>query len=264
MPRILWATTFSADLYEISGRQMIESFVASGTPHRLVAYVEGVAPDPLPKVEFRDLAGNAFLSRFLEKNHDIIPQDLGGSVPVGHECKCAGGPFDVHSKRHKLPCVGYWFCRNSFRWLRKVLSAKLAADSHPDFDIMIWVDSDVVFKKKIMPEIVSGWFPKRAGCTYLKSRRTAIETGIVCYHLRNGGRTIIDNLVKRYGSGTFRRDYRWDDCVQLEKAIKATPKIVTVDLAKNVGPNNTVVQFSPLGTYLAHNKGAHRRAGALK
>lgn len=32
MPKVLWATTFSADLWECSGRLLVESFQATRTP----------------------------------------------------------------------------------------------------------------------------------------------------------------------------------------------------------------------------------------
>jgi hypothetical protein len=50
--------------------------------------------------------------------------------------------------------------------------------------------------------------------------------------------------------------------VQLEKAI-SNSSVKAVDLAANVGENSTVIQFSPLGEYLGHDKGLHRRKRVL-
>lgn len=261
--KILWATTFSADLWESSGKMLLDSFVATQTPGTLVAYVEGMDVPETPNVQHYRLDDNPILKTFLERNNDIIPDTLGGSVPAPY-CRCRKGPFDVHSAKHRMPCVGYWFCKNASRWMRKPLAAKLASDRHGDnFDIMMWVDADATFLKRIPPETVASWFRNRYACIYLKNRRTAIETGVFGYHWKRGGRKIAEAVLERYTSGKFRRDKRWDDCVQMERGIE-TARMPALDLANNVGPRNTVIQFSPLAEYLGHDKGKHRRTGALK
>lgn len=261
--KILWATTFSKDMWETSAKNLIESFVATQTSHKLVAYTEGMDLPPTPNAEGRRLEGDPFLKSFLEKNKTVIPEELGG-VARPPFCRCdRGKPLDVHSKRHRLPCVGYWFCKNAYRWLRKVRAANLAAVSNPGFDILMWVDADASFLKTVPPEAVASWFAPNRGCVYLKNKRTAIETGVVGYHLKHGGRQILARTADRYASGKFRKDQRWDDCVQLEKGIAASAGIVTADLATAVGERNTVIQHSPLGEYLGHDKGLHRRTGVL-
>jgi hypothetical protein len=261
--KVLWATTFSADLYATSGHLLLDSFVKTRTPGTLVAYTEGMDLPETPSAVGHRLEGDPILADFLAANRDVIPRSLGGLVNAP-ECRCRKGPFDVHSKRHKLPCVGYWFCKNAFRWLRKVVAAKRAADAYGgDHDLMVWVDSDARFLQTVPPEVVASWFSPRLACFYLKSKRTAIETGVVGYNMRTGGRKVIDRLVERYTSGRFRKDARWDDCVQLGAAIKASG-MKCVDLATAVGERNTVIQHSPLGEYLGHDKGLHRRTGALK
>jgi hypothetical protein len=262
--KILWATTFSADMWETSARHLIESYVSTKTPHKLVAYTEGMDLPDTPNAEGFRLEDDPVLSRFLLKNADVIPKKLGGNAPEP-ECRCRKGPHRVHDeKKHKLPCVGYWFCKNAFRWLRKVVAANLAAEAHPDYDVLMWVDADAGFLQHVPPEVVASWFAGKYGCIYLKSRRTAIETGVVGYHLRYGGAAVLQQTLARYVSGRFRRDRRWDDCVQLENGIVAARGVVTKDLATDVGERNTVIQHSPLGAYLGHDKGLHRRTGVLK
>lgn len=259
--KILWATTFSADMWETTAKHLIASYVATGTPHRLVAYTEGMDLPPTPNAEGRRLEGDPFLARFLAKNADVIPASLGGNAKAPY-CKCKSKPLGVHDKKHRLPCVGYWFCKNAFRWLRKVRAAQLAAESHLDYDVMIWMDADASFLKTATPEVVASWFPPGIGCVYVKNRRDAIETGVVAYHLRQGGRSVVAETAKRYSSGAFRKDKRWDDCVQLMNGIRASG-VACVDAATDVGPRNTVLQFSPMGEYLGHVKGAHKAAGIL-
>lgn len=263
--RVLWATTFSPDLWTTSGHRLVETFRDTKTPGTLVCYAEGMDVKETENVLCRRLDEDPSLVRFLNKNKDIIPVALGGTVKPP-ECRCKGGPFDVHSKHHRLPCVGYWFCKNAFRWFRKVLAAHRAAiEFGGDFDVLMWVDSDAAFLQSIPPEVVASWFKPGRGCIYLKNKRTAIETGVVGYHLSDGGRMVLDKLIRRYTGGEFRGDSRWDDCVQLGAAIKAVRgKVLCADLATAVGERNTVIQFSPLGPYLGHDKGLHRRTGVLE
>lgn len=261
--KILWATTFSADLWESSGKLLLDSFVATKTPGTLVAYVEGMDVPETPNVEHRRIDNNAVLKSFLEQNQSVIPDSLGGTATSPY-CRCRGGPFDVHSAKHRLPCIGYWFCKNASRWMRKPLAAKLASDEYGNnFDIMMWVDADASFLQTVPPEVVASWFRKKYACIYLKNKRTAIETGVFGYHMKYGGRKIADCVLERYTSGKYRRDRRWDDCVQMERGI-ANAKVPVLDVATNVGPRNTVIQYSPLAAYLGHDKGKHRRTGALK
>lgn len=263
-PRILWATTFSGDLYDVSGKLLLASYASTGTPHMLAIYAEDVQlPDAPAQVCIPISTRDPVLHKFLRDHRSVIPRALGG-ILGRPECRCKGGPFDVHARKHKLPCPGYWFCKNAFRWLRKVYSAYQAASRfREDYDILMWVDSDTRFLRKVPPEVVAGWFPEKTGCIYFKSRRDAIETGIVGYHLQHGGVKILTALMHRYVSGVFRQDHRWDDCVQLEKALESCPDVRSVDLATDVGPNNTVLQFTPLRDYLTHDKGLHRRTGRL-
>ncbi len=262
--KVLWVTTFSADLWERSASKLLESFQATRTPGTLVAYHEGMGASPPggANVIPESLDGHPYLTAFREKHKAVIPRALGGTLK-SPECKCPGGPLKVHDKRHHLPCPGFWFCKNAFRWLRKPLAAKLACDAYgDDHDILMWVDADARFLQTVPPEQVAMWFKNRYGCVFLKNKRTAIETGVFGYHMRLGGRKIAAAVLDRYTSGRFLKDARWDDCVQMERGIKAA-KVPARDLATGVGPNNTVIQFSPMGPYLGHEKGSHRASGLL-
>jgi hypothetical protein len=264
---VLWATTFSADLYAETGHKLIESFLATKTDGTLAVFCEGMDVPKGDRIVGQRIDDHPFLVKFLKDNTAVIPKALGGSLEPP-ECKCKGGPFPVNSKKHKLPCPGYWFCKNSFRWLRKVLAAKLAADDYySSHDAMMWVDSDATFKQKVTPGVVQKWFPGRVGCIYLKSTRAEIETGVVGYHLKNGGRKVLKYMLERYRTGKFREDRRWDDCHQLGIAVrkaKTDDNVRSIDVATKVGENSTVIQFSPLGPYLGHDKGHHRRSGKMK
>lgn len=260
--KVLFATTFSADLYEGSAKRLLDTFAATKTPGTLVAYIEGMDLPEEGNVKIRRLEADPLIPQFLEANRDIIPKALGGDL-ASPECKCHKGPFDPHYKKHTLPCPGYWFCKNAFRWFRKPLAVKRAIDAFgKDYDAVIWVDSDSEFVRTIPPEVAVAWFRKRYGCVFVRHKRDAIETGVFGYCPKLGGDRIANAVLDRYMSGKFRKDRRWDDCWQMQMGIDDS-KVKALDVATNIGPNNTVLQFSPLGKYLAHHKGHHRRTGKL-
>src|ERR1019366_882829 len=93
--RILWATTFSADLWAVSGKLLIESYVKTRTPHHLVAFTEGMDLPPTPRAIGKRLDDDPFLKTFLAAHRDVIPVALGGAL-TSPECRCAGGPYDLH------------------------------------------------------------------------------------------------------------------------------------------------------------------------
>lgn len=262
--KILWVTSFARDMWEASGKPLLESYAATGcgTHSRLFMATEGIdhskVAGPPGCILTYDLDRDRFLKEFLEANEDIIPTHLGGKHRFP-ECTCKGGPFGPHDKRHKLPCVGHWFCKNFSRWFRKVAAMKAAVELHPDTDILIWVDADCRFKREVTQKvIVHDWFKLAYGFFYLKSKRPVMETGLVGYWLPNAGKKVLDHLVGRYASGAFRKDPRWDDSYQTQVAL-AEAKCTAVDLATKVGEHAAVVADSALGPYIEHDKGRHGR-----
>lgn len=260
MKKVLWVTSFAADMYEASGKQLLTSFYKSVSVGELFVATENLTSLTTKIANNRthvwDLNTDLFLSDFLAKHSDIIPEALGGSLKEP-SCKCEGGPYEPHSKTHKMPCVGHWFNKNFSRWFRKVAALKAAAE-RKDVDIMIWIDSDCRFKAKVTEPVVRGWFKNRFACFYLKNKRPVIETGIVGYWMKNQGHKLLSALIERYTSGLFLKDPRWDDSYQTQRAL-AISRVTSVDLATNVGDHAAVVPFSPLAQYIEHDKGLHGR-----
>ena len=267
MKNVIWATSFAKDMWQASGRPLVESFVASGSVGRLfVGYekmplhelFESPAMADPARVEGYDVGKDAFLLEFLKANEDIIPTHMGGRHRFP-ECVCAGGPYSPHDKKHKMPCPGHWFNKNFSRWFRKVATMKAAVDMYPDTDFLIWVDADCEFKKQVTEKVlVREWFKMAYSVFYLKNKRPVIETGVVGYWLPNAGRKVLDALIGRYASGNFRKDHRWDDSWQTQMALTDT-KALAVDLAEKVGEHAAVVEHSVVGKYIGHDKGRHGR-----
>lgn len=263
--KVVWATSFARDMYTVSGRPLIDSFLAVKPCGTLFVGSEGLSEDEAAKyvttpgrVTNYRLDDDKFLKEFLAANADVIPTHLGGKAKFP-ECACKGGPFGPHDKRHKLPCVGYWFCKNFSRWFRKIATMRRAVELHPDTEILVWVDADCRFLKRVDERmLVAKWFQLAHGCFYFRSKRPVIETGIVGYWLPAGGRKVLDALTARYTSGRFRADPRWDDSYQTQEALREV-KVLAVDLATKMGEHAAVIAHSVVAPYLEHAKGRHGR-----
>lgn len=262
MSKLLWVSSCGPDMWAASGKTLVSTFLKTKTDGLLAVGLEGAAVLPPPRdsrVEFWDLGADPWLAAWLARNADLIPTHLGGRHPG--VCRCPGGPLDVHDKRHRMPCIGHWFNRNAARWFRKIAALKAALARYPDRDTVVWVDSDVVFRRPTTADHVAGWFHRTKACFYLKNKRPVLEAGVVGYKLPQA-KPLLDALFARYESGRFRTDPRWDDCYQLQKALDEA-KVPAADLAYAVGPNAKVVESSAVGPFLAHGKGQHRAAGVM-
>ncbi len=283
LSRILWVTSFDPAIFEASGASLIESFVRTGTVGTLLCCVEGkIAMAEANNVAVHNLDHDSFLKTWLKKNAGIIPTHLGG-IHDG-KCRCRGGPFPIHDRRHKQPCVGSWFNRNAARWFRKIAALYKARELalSGGYDMIVWIDADCVFTARVDSRAVEGWFrchlrprpatapnntpPDGVGAFYLKNKRPVIESGIFGINLRPNahGNSILDAIFERYVSGRFRLDERWDDSFQLQRAISVAKGVRAIDLATAVDKEHAeVVQHSPLGPYIKHFKGLHGRTLGL-
>lgn len=283
--RILWLTSCAADMWKASGRALVKSFLDTKSEGHLLVCPEGV---PRADPAFRALADSgrgtvygldefAPLHEWLAANKDVIPRHLGGAADG--VCRCPGGPLDVHSKAHVMPCLGQWFNRNAARWFRKVAALAYAleyvveprragggphARRERHYDCVVWLDSDCAFRTAVTEKVVKGWFRHTNACFYLKNKRAVLESGVLGYHLGNGAKPLLEKIFELYFSGRFRTLARWDDCYITQKAIAATAgRVKADDIAYGVGAHAAVVPHSPVGPYIQHFKGKHGRGLGL-
>lgn len=254
-------------MWKPTASRLLWSFVKQEIDGRLVAFTEGINAaslwEPTQLVSLVPLA-SPHLETFLEANRSVIPKHLGGDFI---RCKCQNAD-DPH-RPHRDGCSGWWWCRNAYLWMRKAIVLEQVINSpaqngNPDAaEILVWLDADTYFTATLRAETVEQCFGKDAGVFYLQNRRQHPETGVVGYHMQRGGRLIIERLLDRYMSGRFRQDPRWDDCWQLMQVLRESRDVKSVDIATAVGARSQVLPHSPLGKYLVHEKGTHKRKGIL-
>jgi hypothetical protein len=256
---IAWVTSFSNDLYEATGKSLVSSFESTLPDGKLF-----IAPERVPALSFKaygkisllaDPADSADLATVIATNREVIPVELGG-LWTG-PCSCPH-PLNPKDTKHKPGCPSSWFCKYFVRWFRKVLALKsFCKGSYLGFSHVFWLDSDVVFKKKITVADVHKWF-KGNDLVYFKGpKRKVWETGVIGFN--TNALPVIDAVSKYYTSGDFRKSYRWDDSYGFQTIASRLKTINKIDLATGASANADVIPHSPLADYIEHNKGTHGR-----
>lgn len=260
-----WVTSFNRQIWEASGRAMVESFELSGSCGTLIVQAESVAaPRLVPaSVDWHNrLMTDARLTRFLTANAHVIPSDLGGRW-VG-PCRCPNGK-NPNARTHRMPCPGAWFCRHAYRWYRKPVSLLRAVEAitrpFTENDALVWVDADTVFARGVSADTVLSWFAGR-DVFYLKGpKRKFWEAGVLGFRGQNGLK-LLEATLNRYQSGIFLRDSRWDDSFQFQVAFTELSEkgiLTGHDLATDASGHADVVPHSPIGQFITHHKGRHGR-----
>jgi len=251
---LLYVTSFTPAIFRASGRRLVDSFLASQTPGRLLVCHEGFSgPFPVRGAALRShpIGASALLRDWLAANRDIIPPRFGGAAPVCH-CPDPADPLGVHAPG----CHAGWYNYNAARWFRKVVALHYAL-RRPSCDAYVWLDADCVFTARLPDTEVQSWFG-RSAVFYLKGPgRQVVESGVLGIRNSPTGRRFIQAAVDRYRSGDFRRDPRWDDGYQFQMTLLRHPEISRTDLAVAASKNLDVVPYSPVRPYLRHDKGTH-------
>lgn len=257
--KLLWVTSFNRQLFEASGRKLIQTFHETGTDGDLLLACEGGVDD---EPECRecitlDLDKNHTLRQWLEDNQDIIPDHLGG---LATECDCTVvGDKLAPAARHKTGCHWAWFNRICSRWFRKLPA--INAGIKLGYDAVVWLDSDCYFRSRMaaydMNELFGG-----LDVFYVKGPfRSVPECGVVGYNVQAKGGEFFDAFLDCYTSGDFRQLERWDDSYVFDYVRQnGASHCGTRDIASaKEGRDGHVVQHSKIRRWIRHDKGKHGR-----
>lgn len=250
---ILYLTSFNKELYEASGKKLIESYKKTNQLQysNLLCTYENM---PLPVDEniiFFDITNNKILTNFLNLYSDKIPKYLGGKT---EPCKCKN-PCGKQTKDHIRGCYFTWWNRNCFRWFKKVVSLVEAAFSSAKY--LIWIDSDCEFKKQITSDFIKNLFQDNTVIFMKGNGRIVDETGFFGIKLDTKGREFINRLYDFYMNGDVFNLIRWDDGYVFTKLHQRMyPYIKSRDLVLNSN-GSRVMERSLIKQYVIHNKGIH-------
>jgi len=260
MSRILYVTTFNKRLYTTTGRNILRGFQESGTEGDFfIAYEDNIGEQIPDSDRFivRKMDGYPFLNDWLKKNEDIIPASRGGRCEEVLESGKIdfGLALKFESKFHK----------RFADWFRKIAALKMAMDYKDSYDALVFLDCDVVFRKRITEHDMLGIFagiPRGVAVFYhmgewRKSHGRGVESGIIGFHMKNEGDVFLEKVFDKFTSGEFRNYKRWDDAWVFTMVIEENPNINTRDLVNVRRSGGHVVHLGHLGEFLEHKKGCH-------
>lgn len=234
---ILFVTTFDEQLYEHSGKRLIQTFYETQTSGKLLCCTENCFVDIATSTQSRLIARDIALDKELLE-------------------------WDAKYKSECERSLVYWNKR-AWQWYRKVVSLRVALDTEcKDVTWLVWLDCDCEFLSDLSPAVLTG-LAQGAAVLYLKGRREWTETGLLAFDLLSGGKQFIADFFQFYQSGAFLELERWDDCWSFDKVRLRCDWRYNMfrDIADPKETDLRVLDSSPLGKYILHKKGSHLRAG---
>lgn len=227
-------TSFNREGYELYGRKFLTSFVKYWDIP-LVVWYEGEKPDIVhDNIEYYNLLSEPEVDGFIKENdlpacHGVIGRKEGGIV------------------------TNYRF--QSVKFGKKVL----ALTKFPtNVDWWIWIDADVVTKKKVTKAFLETVCQNNSLISYLGRKDwDHSECGFVCY--RTGHpvvRTFLSKLRDTYLSGDVYAMREWHDSYVFDCLRKQFSEWEWAFDNISFGvPGNHVWPETILGEYMEHNKG---------
>lgn len=270
MGRILYVTSFSEKLYKESGRSLVESFLYSKSDGTMLVCYEGFNydqnnPVELPskkcrvaypsKVKTYDMTKDKFMLKWLKKNADIIPKEMGGRA----------------TEESNPQSFLFWNFRAS-KWFRKIVCLKYAYEKYGhEYDMIVWVDCDCLFEKKVSEEFLESAFKNKYGLFYSwgkmrKQNDLGIETGFFGFNKHHHGYEILEEYIFKFSSGKIRKHKYWDDSHALGYVVNET-SYPTIDLVTNYKlriKQSRVIERGIFAEYVSHEKGKHKKVGLDK
>lgn len=263
---MLWVTTFNKELFDASGKRLLESHINFKCEGDWYIGLENVFSDKLPEpinLQGRgiNLICSDYLSRWLDRNLDISPPK---------PCHCRD-PWARKESDHIKNCPHTWFNRNTYKWMRKIATLYHAHEYavRKGYRYINWIDSDCEFIfRTFFGTIHAIYGTDGYDMLYLKgSDRKVMEAGFVSYDISSPAtNTFLLGLFNFYMSGEFRSLARWDDSYIIQKLIEKDDCLKAKDIATTISDKwSGVFQNSEIGNYIKHNKGRHgRKLGIMK
>jgi len=271
----LYVTTFTYEMFNASGKIMIESFMKNKIEGKILVCSEffnynSQDPDHLESRKSRRMAhkhkkiisynmtNDNFLNAWLEKHKSIIPVHMGGAATI-ENCPRAFGPGNIRAAG----------------WFRKIVALNHALQYHgKEFDCIVFVDSDCIFKKSVDSSMIKKAFSDGSCFYHLgKSRRKkgmGVESGFVGFKNDEDGYKLLDIWISKYRDGSFQNYDRWDDGGMLRYVIDENPNIGAKDLVRDYKQlpdgkgQSHVIDRGMFCNHIEHYKGLHKNLGIGK
>src|SRR5688572_14849119 len=148
--RILYVTSFNEEIYQATGKNLVDSFFKHKIETDIFVGYEGFDITKLNKWDliYYNLDIDTYLQDIQQRFKHYIPEYLGG---LSKSCRCKD-PWNRRDQRHVKRCHFNWWNRNWIRWFRKLACFHQHlryTNSNGDYNYFIWIDSDCVFKRTL-------------------------------------------------------------------------------------------------------------------
>jgi hypothetical protein len=246
--KILYVTSFAEDMYNVSGKILIDSFLEHNIDGKLlVCYEDFDYQNNNSNILTYGLHTSKYLNTWLRKNKDIIPEFLGGTCRSAH-------------------ILNNEWNRKASRWFRKIASLEYALSKYQKkYDIIMWIDSDCKILNNFSSQFISDLFLDNAVIYHLGSNRAhnnmGVESSIIGFNKKTNGYDFLYKIILCYSSGEFKKSHRWDDGWIFRILIEQN-KFKCRDLV--VKPyKNYVIEYGAFKGLITHDKGLHKRLNIL-
>jgi hypothetical protein len=252
---ILYITSFSGHLYNLTGKRLIETFKKTKTEGDLFCYVEGMDTSLIngKNITVEDMSDNRFYRRWFEANLDIIPEKFGGKATK-----------ESSFQAFKTPNY------RTAQWTKKIATMKYAMENYTDqYDYFMWVDCDCFFTNTFTEQdLVKALQGKSFGYHLGRDRtkkRMGVETGLLGFKNDKYSKKALSKWIKKYNGAGFKQHEWWNDAHMFFYVLDANPKLKEkgIDLVTDYGDTGRskshVIMRGDLGNFFDHQKGYHKR-----
>ena len=266
--KILYLTSFSQDLFNATGKRLVDSFLQFQRQNDLLvcyenfkfnSYYESYLNEGI--LSSYNLSKYPFLNRWLDNNKDIIPAYMGGTA--------------IKSQNNKK--IFKVWNRKASRWFRKIAAFHYAYNTYGNkYDIIIWIDSDCYFTKTLPDNMIFEIMNNNDVFYHLgelrRNKGTGIESGFIGFK-KGKGYQILQKVFQLYQNPSFRNLERWDDGYVFRVVIDKCIKSKLIDAYDVIDENNRVTNRGKkldclnkgiFRDYLVHKKGVHLRMNLFK
>jgi hypothetical protein len=205
--KVLYVTTFNKNIYDASGKELIDSFMRHNKESNLLVCYEGFIFDSTSdRINCYNIEDDTYLNKWTQNNRDVIPKMFGGIAEDDN-------PIYLEDKKKGQ----YWARYRTAGYFRKIVALNYAINNYSnEYDIICIIDADCVFKGNISHAKLDEIFDDGASMFYYwgkyrKKINRGPETGFTGYCKKNNGFNFAKIICNSYITQDFKRFEYWDD-----------------------------------------------------
>ena len=262
--KILYITTFNEKLYNISGKDLIKTFISNiNNADMLVCYEDFEFISDNNNIISYNLKNDDYMNTWLNNNIKIIPKFYGGNAEDDSDVfKDTNIDYWAGTKGQS------WANYRASRYFRKIVSLNYALTNFSEkYDYIFVIDCDCIFKTAINNDLIEQLFDNKTSMIYFWSKfrehiKRGPETGFTGYSKINNGFNFAKIICDCFSSGKFLDYTYWDDGYVIGQVINEYKnKYILKDLVGHSNAKTTRVmeiKDQLLFEYVHHFKNKHK------